>query len=44
VAVIGKGLQVGARVVIDGQYRLTDGSKVKVAQAPPAPSVDHVER
>jgi multidrug efflux system membrane fusion protein len=44
VAVIGNGLQAGARVVIDGQYRLSDGSKVKVAQAPPASRVDQVER
>ncbi len=44
VTVIGKGLQAGARVVVDGQYRLTDGSKVKVTQAQPASSVDQVER
>lgn len=44
VAVIGRGLQAGTRVVVDGQYRLTDGSKVKVAQAPPASSADQVER
>ncbi len=44
VAVIGKGLQAGTRVVVDGQYRLTDGSKVKVTQAPPASSADQVER
>jgi multidrug efflux system membrane fusion protein len=29
-AVIAKGLQAGTRVVVDGQYRLTDGTKVKV--------------
>jgi multidrug efflux system membrane fusion protein len=28
-AVIGKGLQSGTQVVVDGQYRLTDGSTVK---------------
>lgn len=44
VAVIGKGLQAGTRVVVDGQYRLTDGSKVKVTQAQPASSADQVER
>jgi membrane fusion protein, multidrug efflux system len=31
-AVIGKGLQVGTRVVVEGQYRLTNGSKVKIKQ------------
>jgi membrane fusion protein, multidrug efflux system len=30
VAVIGKGLQAGARVVVEGQYRLVNGSKVKI--------------
>ena len=30
VAVISKGLQVGERVVTEGQYRLTEGAKVKV--------------
>jgi multidrug efflux system membrane fusion protein len=29
-AVVGKGLQAGARVVVAGQYRLTDGSRVKI--------------
>lgn len=35
IAVIGKGLQAGERVVVDGQYRLTDGSKVTVTRAEP---------
>ena len=38
-AVITKGLAAGQRVVVDGQYRLTDGSKVKIAP-PQAASVD----
>ncbi|MGE0257389.1 MAG: efflux RND transporter periplasmic adaptor subunit [Alphaproteobacteria bacterium] len=33
VAVIGKGLEPGEKVVIDGQYRLTNGSRVRVAEA-----------
>ncbi|HEY7301935.1 MAG TPA: efflux RND transporter periplasmic adaptor subunit [Xanthobacteraceae bacterium] len=32
-AVIEKGLAAGDRVVVDGQYRLTDGSKVKIDEA-----------
>jgi hypothetical protein len=28
--VIEKGLSPGERVVLDGQYRLTDGAKVKI--------------
>ena len=35
VAVIGKGLSAGERIVVDGQYRLDDGTKV-VAQAAPS--------
>lgn len=35
VAVIGKGLSPGERVVVDGQYRLTEGARVKLAA--PAP-------
>ena len=30
IAVIGKGLSPGERVVIDGQYRLTNGARVKI--------------
>jgi multidrug efflux system membrane fusion protein len=30
-AVIAQGLSAGERVVVDGQYRLTDGAKVKIA-------------
>jgi membrane fusion protein, multidrug efflux system len=29
-AVIGRGLQAGSRVVVNGQYRLTNGSRVKI--------------
>jgi multidrug efflux system membrane fusion protein len=36
VAVIGKGLSPGEKVVVDGQYRLTEGARVKLAA--PAPS------
>jgi membrane fusion protein, multidrug efflux system len=35
VAVIGKGLSPGEKVVVDGQYRLTEGARVKLAA--PAP-------
>lgn len=38
-AVITKGLAADQRVVVDGQYRLTDGSKVKF-NTPQAASVD----
>ncbi len=38
-AVITKGLAANQRVVVDGQYRLTDGSKVKF-NTPQAASVD----
>ncbi len=31
-AVISKGLQAGVRVVVEGQYRLTDGSRVKAGE------------
>jgi multidrug efflux system membrane fusion protein len=34
VAVIGKGLSVGDRVVVEGQYRLTNGVRVKVEAKP----------
>lgn len=35
VAVIAKGLAVGEKVVVDGQYRLTDGAKVKIRTGQP---------
>jgi multidrug efflux system membrane fusion protein len=42
-AVIAKGLKAGERVVVEGQYRLTDGSKVKIgAQA--ASSAEQAQR
>jgi multidrug efflux system membrane fusion protein len=40
IAVITKGLSVGEKIVADGQYRLTDGARVRVdrptAESPPA--------
>ena len=33
IAVITKGLAIGDRVVVDGQYRLTNGARVKVEEA-----------
>ena len=36
-AVVEDGLRPGERVVVSGQYRLTDGVEVQVAGAPPAP-------
>jgi multidrug efflux system membrane fusion protein len=40
IAVIGKGLGLGEKVVIDGQYRLTNGARVKAeaVKADPAPA------
>jgi membrane fusion protein, multidrug efflux system len=35
VAVIEKGLKAGDKVVVDGQYRLTDGARIKVDTAKP---------
>jgi multidrug efflux system membrane fusion protein len=32
IAVISKGLSAGDRIVVDGQYRLTEGAKVKIEQ------------
>jgi membrane fusion protein, multidrug efflux system len=37
-AVISKGLTVGEKVVVDGQYRLTEGARVKVTEPPPGAS------
>jgi multidrug efflux system membrane fusion protein len=37
-AVIAKGLSPGDRVVVDGQYRLTNGARVKVEEAKPGAS------
>jgi multidrug efflux system membrane fusion protein len=36
IAVIAKGIAAGETIVVDGQYRLTDGAKVKVDAAPPS--------
>ena len=35
IVVIGKGLAVGEKVVVDGQYRLTEGARVRVSQVRP---------
>jgi membrane fusion protein, multidrug efflux system len=35
VAIVDKGLTVGEKVVVDGQYRLTNGSTVKIEDATP---------
>ena len=37
VAAIEKGLALGEKVVIDGQYRLTNGARIKVDTAKPDP-------
>ena len=31
IAVVTKGLSAGERVVVDGQYRLTNGARVKIS-------------
>jgi multidrug efflux system membrane fusion protein len=36
IAVIAKGLSPGERVVVDGQYRLTNGARVTITQARPS--------
>jgi multidrug efflux system membrane fusion protein len=38
IAVIGKGIALGERVVVDGQYRLTPGSKVRIDQPAAQPA------
>jgi multidrug efflux system membrane fusion protein len=38
IAVVTKGLSVGERVVVDGQYRLTEGAKVKIDQEADKPA------
>ncbi len=35
IAVIGKGLSAGEKVVVEGQYRLTEGARVRPAKAEP---------
>ncbi|HZK90853.1 MAG TPA: efflux RND transporter periplasmic adaptor subunit [Stellaceae bacterium] len=37
-AVINKGLQAGEKVVVDGQYRLTEGARVRIAAPTPGAS------
>jgi multidrug efflux system membrane fusion protein len=39
-ALIDKGLTLGERVVVDGQYKLQPGSKVKIQDAPPEEAGD----
>jgi multidrug efflux system membrane fusion protein len=34
-AVVTKGLTVGERVVVDGQYRLTEGAKIRISSPQP---------
>ncbi|HYM73210.1 MAG TPA: efflux RND transporter periplasmic adaptor subunit [Stellaceae bacterium] len=36
IVVISKGLAVGDKVVVDGQYRLTEGAKVRISNNPPS--------
>ena len=36
-AIVGKGLAAGERIVVEGQYRLADGSRVTYPGQPPAP-------
>jgi multidrug efflux system membrane fusion protein len=43
-AVIGEGLQAGTHVVVDGQYRLTNGSKVKIGGPPAAASAGQTKK
>jgi multidrug efflux system membrane fusion protein len=43
-AVIGAGLTAGERVVVDGQYRLIDGSKVKTASSEQPVPEQHAEQ
>jgi len=38
IAVINKGLSAGDKVVVDGQYRLTEGARVRIAQPQPGAS------
>lgn len=38
IAVIGKGLKTGERVVVDGQYRLTEGARVRIDTPRPGPT------
>ena len=38
IAVISKGLTIGEKVVVDGQYRLTEGARVKIAEPAPGTS------
>ena len=38
IAVITKGLNIGEKIVVDGQYRLTEGAKVKITEPAPGAS------
>src|SRR5262249_10212002 len=37
IAVIGSGLSAGEKVVVDGQYRLTNGARIRVDTKPESP-------
>ena len=37
-AVIEKGLEVGEKIVVDGQFRLTEGAKVRISAPQPGAS------
>lgn len=43
-AVIAKGLNAGEQVVVDGQYRLTDGSKIRIAAPQATSSAEQAQR
>ena len=38
IAVVTKGLNIGEKIVVDGQYRLTEGAKVKITEPAPGAS------
>jgi multidrug efflux system membrane fusion protein len=42
-AVVASGIAAGQRVVIDGQYRLTDGAKIAANAAPPGAQAENAE-
>ena len=35
-AIVDKGLAAGEKIVVDGQYRLSDGARIKIDATPPA--------
>ena len=36
IAIVDKGLAAGEKIVVDGQYRLSDGARIKIDTTPPA--------